>query len=474
MKFADEWLPAAARHRRRAGDGDGPRDPQGVLRRPDRRRASPTTSSRYTDLPFLVTLEPSADGALPAGQVPHRRRPRRDRRRGARSRPCVWDARDRRSRSVPNGSLGLPVRRGRRRQMEPRPRRRRPAAVAVRRWRRRSRSCCPASTTTARSCCAAACRRAAVAGQLVTTVFDLMLAQYGVARPGLPGQWPTGYDDAGRAVHPGVAGADHRRAGRGRRPGSRREFADNAERSGGRSMILMGAGTNHWFHSDTIYRAMLALTTLTGCQGVNGGGWAHYVGQEKCRPVTGWSHLAFGAGLVPAAAADDRHRVLVPAHRPVALRPLRRRRADLTAGRRPSSPASTPPTCSPSRPGWAGCRRCPTFDRNPLDVADEASPPTRTTRPRYVVDELTAGRLRFACTDPDAPRELAAGADRVAGQPARLVGARATSTSCATCWAPTRRCAPPRRRRTSARRTSRGATRHRRASSTCCCRWTSG
>ena len=57
-------------------------------------------------------------------------------------------------------------------------------------------------------------------------------------------------------------------------------------------MILMGAGTNHWFHSDTIYRAFLALTTLTGCQGVNGGGWAHYVGQEKCRPVTGWAQLA--------------------------------------------------------------------------------------------------------------------------------------------------------------------------------------
>ena len=54
-------------------------------------------------------------------------------------------------------------------------------------------------------------------------------------------------------------------------------------------MIIMGAGTNHWFHSDTIYRAMLTLTTLTGCQGVNGGGWAHYVGQEKVRPMTGYA-----------------------------------------------------------------------------------------------------------------------------------------------------------------------------------------
>jgi nitrate reductase alpha subunit len=29
-----------------------------------------------------------------------------------------------------------------------------------------------------------------------------------------------------------------------------REFASNAERSGGRSMILIGSGVNHWFHSD--------------------------------------------------------------------------------------------------------------------------------------------------------------------------------------------------------------------------------
>ena len=34
-----------------------------------------------------------------------------------------------------------------------------------------------------------------VAGRLVTTVFDLLLANYGVGRDGLPGDWPTGYDD---------------------------------------------------------------------------------------------------------------------------------------------------------------------------------------------------------------------------------------------------------------------------------------
>ena len=129
-----------------------------------------------------------------------------------------------------------------------------------------------------------------VNGHLVTTVYDLMLAQYGVARDGLPGTWPTGYDDCDEPYTPswqekitGVAAPAAARIAR--------EFAANAEDSQGRSMIVMGAGTNHWFHSDTIYRAFLTLTNLTGCQGVNGGGWAHYVGQEKVRPLTGYNQI---------------------------------------------------------------------------------------------------------------------------------------------------------------------------------------
>src|SRR5690606_13854035 len=107
-----------------------------------------------------------------------------------------------------------------------------------------------------------------IGGRTVTTVFDLLLAQYGVARPGLPGTWPSGYEDASEPCTPAwqaaITGVDAGRAAR-----IAREFAANAEESRGRSMIVMGAGTNHWFHSDTIYRSFLTLTTLTGCQGVN-------------------------------------------------------------------------------------------------------------------------------------------------------------------------------------------------------------
>ncbi|CCG05658.1 Nitrate reductase alpha chain (fragment) [Blastococcus saxobsidens DD2] len=80
-----------------------------------------------------------------------------------------------------------------------------------------------------------------VGKHLVTTVYDLLLAQFGVDRRGLPGEWPAGLDDASQPYTPawqeqftGVTAAAATRIGR--------EFAQNAEDSGGRSMIIMGAG----------------------------------------------------------------------------------------------------------------------------------------------------------------------------------------------------------------------------------------
>ena len=96
-----------------------------------------------------------------------------------------------------------------------------------------------------------------IGGKLVTTVLDLALAQYGVGREGLPGDWPAGYDDAEQPCTPAwqeqITGVDRHLAAR-----VAREFARNAEVTEGRSMICMGAGTNHWFHSDQVYRTFLA------------------------------------------------------------------------------------------------------------------------------------------------------------------------------------------------------------------------
>ncbi len=242
-----------------------------------------------------------------------------------------------------------------------------------------------------------------VGQHLVTTVFDLMLAQYGVGRDGLPGEWASSYDDPEAPYTPawqekitGVPAAAAARIGR--------EFAQNAEESDGRSMILMGAGTNHWFHSDTIYRAFLALTTLTGCQGVNGGGWAHYVGQEKCRPVTGWAQLAFGLDW-----KRPPRQMIHTAYWYLHTDQFRYDHfsADVLSAKTGTGKfdgMSTADVIAKSaRMGWMPSY--PTFDRNPLDLADEAAADGRPVG-EYVVDKLKSGELRFAAEDPDAPENF--------------------------------------------------------------------
>ncbi|MEU7152678.1 nitrate reductase subunit alpha [Streptomyces sp. NPDC045456] len=239
-----------------------------------------------------------------------------------------------------------------------------------------------------------------VGGRLVTTVFDLLLAQYGVGRAGLGGQWPGSYEDADVPCTPAwqetLTSVPARAAVR-----AAREFARTAEQTRGRCMIVMGAGTNHWFHSDTIYRSFLSLLLLTGCQGVNGGGWAHYVGQEKVRPYAGWQQLSTAADWVrpsrqmagtpywylhtgqwryDRAPADA---LVSPAGRGLFAG---QHTADLVA--------------RSARRGWMPSY--PTFDANPLDlgrrVRESGADPGR-----WVTDELDAGRLSFACEDPDAP-----------------------------------------------------------------------
>ncbi|MDB1089841.1 nitrate reductase subunit alpha [Streptomyces sp. ACA25] len=239
-----------------------------------------------------------------------------------------------------------------------------------------------------------------IGGRLVTTVFDLMLAQYGVERDDLPGSWPSSYDDASEPYTPAwqetITSVPAEQAAR-----IGREFARNAERTQGRSMIVMGAGTNHWFHSDTIYRAFLALTTMTGCQGVNGGGWAHYVGQEKIRPITGLQHLAFAfdwqrptrhmAGTSYWYLASDQWR-----YEPFGPSELA---SPLGEGRF-TGKSTADCLAKAVRMGWTPGH--PGFNRNPLDIADEAAAAGRTVAD-HVVDELKSGKLRFAVEDPDDP-----------------------------------------------------------------------
>jgi len=125
----------------------------------------------------------------------------------------------------------------------------------------------------------------------VATVFDLMVAHYGVDRGLGGGPVASSYDQDlpyTPAWQEKITGVPAQVA-----ITLAREFADNADKTQGKSMVIIGAGMNHWYHSDMNYRGIMNLLMLCGCVGQSGGGWAHYVGQEKLRPQTGWLPLAF-------------------------------------------------------------------------------------------------------------------------------------------------------------------------------------
>ncbi|MDG3013013.1 nitrate reductase subunit alpha [Speluncibacter jeojiensis] len=397
-KFADEWLPA-----RPGTDGAlAMAMGQVILKEFFVDKMTPRFTdyvSRYTDLPFLVTLEERGGVIVPGKFLTAA--DLGDDGEGAESKTVLLD--ENAEPVVPNGSLGH-----------------RFTASGAGRWNldlgevrpllsvhafadESVELALPRFDSDRPGVVGRGVPTKLVAGHRVTTVFDLLLAQYGVGRPGLPGQWPAGYDDADDPTTPawqekitGVPGAAAARIAR--------EFADNANRSGGRSMILMGAGTSHWFHSDQIYRAFLTLTILTGCQGVNGGGWAHYVGQEKCRPVTGWATLASGGdwqrparqmqGTVYWYLATDQWR-----YDPFTAEAMA---SPLAEGRFAGRTAADNIALA-SRLGWMPSY--PTFNRNPLDLADEAERLGRDAAD-HVVDGLRTGHLQFACEDPDAPENF--------------------------------------------------------------------
>ncbi|MBX5466604.1 MAG: nitrate reductase subunit alpha [Firmicutes bacterium] len=235
----------------------------------------------------------------------------------------------------------------------------------------------------------------------VTTVYDLLLAHLGVDR-GLGGDYPHDegdakpYTPAWQAAITGVPAEDAIRVAR--------EFADNAARTCGRSMIALGAGTNHWYHSDVIYRAIIALVLLTGSQGVNGGGWAHYVGQEKVRPLEGWSTVAFGLDWVRPARqmngtsffyfATEQFRYEEPPFQPLAV-PWGGRFATL-------HPADA--NALAVRLGWLPFY--PQWSVNPLDVVRQARAAGCTDDAevvRWAKERLVSGLIPWAVEHPDDP-----------------------------------------------------------------------
>ena len=137
---------------------------------------------------------------------------------------------------------------------------------------------------------------------VVATVYDLLMATYGVGR-GLPGDYPKDYDDD-RLYTPAWA---EKYTGIERKNLIKfaREWAVTAEKTGGKCTVIIGAGVNHWYHANLMYRAAIHALLFTGCVGVNGGGLAHYVGQEKLAPMESWSALSFAKDWIPASRLQN-------------------------------------------------------------------------------------------------------------------------------------------------------------------------
>ncbi len=238
---------------------------------------------------------------------------------------------------------------------------------------------------------------------LVTTIFDLLLAQYGVDR-GLGGDYPTGYDDEQSPYTPAWS---ERYTGIGRETLLRfaREWGRTAELTEGRCTIITGAGINHWYHGNLMYRAGIHALMLCGCVGVNGGGLAHYVGQEKLAPAEPWGAIAFAKDWFPAARLQN-----APSWHYVHTDQWRYEKAFTDYHTVPSSqPAGALAhghtidlQARAVRNGWLPFY--PQFDVSPLELARAAAAAGAASEAeitRYVVDELHAGRLKFAVDDPD-------------------------------------------------------------------------
>ena len=234
---------------------------------------------------------------------------------------------------------------------------------------------------------------------LVATVFDLFCANYGLDR-GLGGEHVSNdyadnipYTPAWAERITGVPAEQIVTVAR--------EFATNAEKTKGKSMVILGAGLNHWYHMDMNYRGIINMLVMCGCIGQSGGGWSHYVGQEKLRPQTGWAPLAFGLDW----ARPPRHMNSTSffyAH----TDQWRYETLDVDEILSPTAPdgdwsgSLIDYNVRAERMGWLPS--APQLKTNPLEIAKAAKAAGMEPKD-YVASALKSGELEMSCRDPDDP-----------------------------------------------------------------------
>ncbi len=233
----------------------------------------------------------------------------------------------------------------------------------------------------------------------VVTVFDLFCANYGLDRGFGGGNVATSYDED----VPFTPAWAERVTGLARDKiiTVAREFATNAEKTNGRSMVILGAGLNHWYHMDMNYRGIMNLLIMCGCVGQSGGGWSHYVGQEKLRPQTGWLPLTFALDWARPPRQQNSTSFWY-AHTD------QWRYETLTVDEilSPTAPSGDwsgtmiDYNIRAERMGWLPS--APQLKQNPLTIAADAEAAGQDPKD-FVASRLKSGDLEMSCQDPDDP-----------------------------------------------------------------------
>jgi nitrate reductase alpha subunit len=234
---------------------------------------------------------------------------------------------------------------------------------------------------------------------LVASVYDLFLANYGVDQ-GFGGEhMPRDFDDP-EPYSPAWA-EQITSVPREQILAVARGFADNAEKTNGRSMVIIGAAMNHWYHMDMNYRGVINMLVMCGCVGQSGGGWSHYVGQEKLRPQSGWAPIAFALDWIRPPRQQNSTSFFY-AHTDQ-WRYETVSTAEILSPTAPAGPWDASLidfNARAERMGWLPST--PALKTNPLEVA-RAAAAAGVDPVAYTVDELKSRRLELSCMDPDDP-----------------------------------------------------------------------
>ncbi|VAW48000.1 Respiratory nitrate reductase alpha chain, partial [hydrothermal vent metagenome] len=233
---------------------------------------------------------------------------------------------------------------------------------------------------------------------LVATVFDLMMANYGVDQGLNDDNCASSYEDD-VPYTPGwqekITGVDKETVIR-----IAREFADNADKTRGRSMVILGAAINHWYNMDMNYRGIMNMLIMCGCVGKSGGGWAHYVGQEKLRPQTGWLPLAFGLDWTRPPRQMNSTSFFYNHSNQWRYEKLEVDDilSPLADKKEWSNYSLIDCNVRSERMGWLPS--APQLKQNPLDICKQAAAAGKTSA-EYTVEQLKTGDIEFSCEDPD-------------------------------------------------------------------------